>query len=384
MENTIPNRPQIALAVFVAIIVYAVASLAFSTRPPKGFPPGPPRIWLLGNLHQIPAGTSLLKYHEWKKFYGSLLGLKFGPQNAVMLMTAAHVRELFDKRGIIYSDRPQAYITSKFICPDGILFMNYGSLLKKSRTALRNVSTPADIKRLLVMQNAQVAIFLRKLLDEPRKVEKHLKLFTLATPLAVISGQHLDKLSVDTEDFAEYYFASQERWLRFLNPSSAPPIEFFPFLKYLPAWMAEWKRDALLVKEEMERVAYELLIGGKLQHTGLSCGLSDPMHESLLAKIIRQAEESGECSFTDRQLAFFASAVLDAAVDTVFETTRGMLFILAAFPEVQKSIQAELDSMCPDKPPGPDDIPTLKYLRACLFEVSMSVPCLEYSCLTVN
>jgi hypothetical protein len=91
------TRSQVVLAAIIIIITYTIASLTYSARRPKVFPPGPPRIWLLGNLHQISLGTSLIKYQEWKNIYGDILGLKLGPQNAVMLMTAAHVRELFDR-----------------------------------------------------------------------------------------------------------------------------------------------------------------------------------------------------------------------------------------------------------------------------------------------
>ncbi|KAK5630319.1 hypothetical protein RRF57_006034 [Xylaria bambusicola] len=39
---------------------------------PTGYPPGPPTIPLIGNLHQIPKSKRHLQFEKWAKQYGPI------------------------------------------------------------------------------------------------------------------------------------------------------------------------------------------------------------------------------------------------------------------------------------------------------------------------
>lgn len=373
-----------ALAATAAVsVLYSLYELAKATSRSEDFPPGPPTTWGLGNLHQVPVDRPFLQFHEWKKTYGDIIGLKLGHQNLVVLQSAEQVRELFDKRGSIYSDRTQPWIPSRLIRPGGMLWVNYGSTIRRMRTALQNhFFRPTELRRILRLQETQSAILVRRILEQPAEFEAHMRHWALATPLLTIAGHKLDGLSADeAAGVTAHYFDVQKRWVKFLEPSTAPPVEFFPFLKYVPAFMAKWKRDALVVKEEFARLGRELFDGAKSQRANIAKGLDSYDHESLMAKTMRGSEELEDVKFDDQEIFSLGSGVLDASVDTLISTTQSLVLVFAAYPEVQKKVQAELDAIREDEAPRPEDLPKLKYLKACFWEVSK---CLSRTMVTVT
>jgi hypothetical protein len=97
------------LCLFAAGVVALLAKYIIRSRRPRNFPPGPTTITLLGNISDLPSRKAFLKYvlitvlslslplticrfHELTKEYGSIVGLKLGPQNVVVLNGYKHVR----------------------------------------------------------------------------------------------------------------------------------------------------------------------------------------------------------------------------------------------------------------------------------------------------
>lgn len=71
-----------------------------------GLPPGPPTLPLLGNLHIFPTEYAHYKFTEWARIYGDVYSLKVGPATAIVITSAAAVKELMDKRSASTADRP--------------------------------------------------------------------------------------------------------------------------------------------------------------------------------------------------------------------------------------------------------------------------------------
>ncbi|TQN70476.1 Cytochrome P450 monooxygenase patH [Colletotrichum shisoi] len=352
-------------AVAAAVLVFVFGSWVLSTRRPKDFPPGPPPALVMGNVLQMPSEKAFLKFHEWKKTYGDIVGLKIGADNYVILSSAEHGRELYEKRGAIYSDRQQPYITSQIVNPGTLLFMNNDHNIKKTRTALRHLVGPAELQRAMTVQTAHSAVLMKRIMEDPKSFHEHLKQWALATPLSILSGQAVSESGVLSTD---NYFKVQDSWLSFLIPAQAPPVDLFPVLKYIPKFLAAWRREADDLHLAMKRYRYHMLNGAKAQHARITQGVRGPENESIMTKLIMEGERSKDSKFVDHELALFGAGVLDAAVDTLIATTSSMLLILGAYPDVQKRIQAEVDSIWQDESPGSEDLDKAVYLRACMVE----------------
>lgn len=99
-----------------ALIAAAVAIFLFRIRKigqrPSDYPPGPPTLPLIGNLHLMPKEKGHLQFQHWAKEYGPVYSLMLGTQVMIVLSSDQAVKDLLDKRSNIYSSRPDMYLAN--------------------------------------------------------------------------------------------------------------------------------------------------------------------------------------------------------------------------------------------------------------------------------
>jgi hypothetical protein len=58
---------------------------------------------------KIPSKNEYLQFTKWSKEYGPIYSIMVGSRPVIVISSVDIVRDLFDKRGAIYSDRPESY-----------------------------------------------------------------------------------------------------------------------------------------------------------------------------------------------------------------------------------------------------------------------------------
>jgi hypothetical protein len=97
-----------ALAIAVlAVVLYQLRKVG---RRPAGYPPGPPTLPLIGNLHLMPKEKGHLQFHKWAEEYGPVYSLILGTSVMIVLSSDQAIKDLLDKRSNIYSSRPDMYM----------------------------------------------------------------------------------------------------------------------------------------------------------------------------------------------------------------------------------------------------------------------------------
>jgi len=102
-------------AVLLAALLTALWRLSLIGQRPKDYPPGPPTLPILGNLHQITKAKRHLQFEKWARQYGPVYSLMLGTKVMIVLNTDDAIRELVDKRGAAYASRPESYIAQDTI-----------------------------------------------------------------------------------------------------------------------------------------------------------------------------------------------------------------------------------------------------------------------------
>ncbi|KAH6685755.1 cytochrome P450 [Plectosphaerella plurivora] len=358
-----------AIAILLACAAcYAIFTLHNATRRPANFPPGPPTVFGLGNLIHMPITAPFLKFHEWKTTYGDIIGLKVANQNYVILQSADHVHELLARKGSIYSDRMQPYIGMHIMNPESALFWNYDDRTKKATRAWRHALGPEGLKRTQPHVDAFAALMTGRLLEQSDRFHDIAKRWALDSTLMTVTGMQLDELE---PGYLDAYFSMQKRWLYYLQPSTAPPVDLLPVLKYLPPALVTWKRAAAELGSEFSIFMGRYLESAKAKHAEMPMGPGpgEQRFEPFMAWLVRQSLDKSGLFFKSSEIKGIGNTTIDGSVDTSLYTTTQMVHALASFPEVQEAAQREVDSLCPNAPPMPDQLPSFRYLRAIFYEL---------------
>ena len=99
--------PVILFALGTAFAIY----LIHQKRRQAKLPPGPPRLPLIGNLHQAPKEAAWVTFSKWVEQYGPLVSVDFGGTNVIIVGDYDTARDLLDKKANIYSSRPRMVST---------------------------------------------------------------------------------------------------------------------------------------------------------------------------------------------------------------------------------------------------------------------------------
>lgn len=94
---------------------------------------------------------------------------------------------------------------------------------------------------MLPIQNAEAMQTLHDIVKDPGNYFDHIRRHSTAVMPASVYGQR--GATFDSEKVQELYHA-QDQFTEILEPGATPPVDAFPFLKYLPEFMALWKARA--------------------------------------------------------------------------------------------------------------------------------------------
>ncbi|KAI5462036.1 cytochrome P450 [Mariannaea sp. PMI_226] len=247
--------------IFGKIILFILGTLR-----PKAFPPGPHGVPGLGNLLQIDKSFPFRTYGAWAKDYGNNtpIGVKKAANNVVVLNSGRLIRELFEKRGAVYSDRPWQYINNDWILGDDLriaLFENNSAWLTRWRKGFSHIFNVAAITRFRPVYEAETARLLVKLLESPtarrRDLEDILVCWIVSVPCLGLCGRRPDDLG-DLDFNVKQFRYDQEQYLALLTPGAG---DIFPLLRYLPEafGMAKWKSKARYYPKLQKRARDEVL-----------------------------------------------------------------------------------------------------------------------------
>ncbi|KIW32629.1 uncharacterized protein PV07_04160 [Cladophialophora immunda] len=346
-----------ALLVTVITVVFLVR-LGIASRRPKNFPPGPAGLPIIGNLHQIPPAKSFLKFHELSKEYGPIVGLKFGPQNVVVLNHYQPVKELFDKRGSIYSSRPKSYIAHELLFPNKIhiLLNEYGPEWRLMRKVAQSFLNANSIQKIVPIQEAEATQTLYQIMNDPAGYYQYIRRYSAAVVLASVYGQRVpDPQSAKIQEI----YCIMERFLALMEPGATPPVDAVPLLQYLPDWLSWWKREAKAIRRDEKKLYAALVDETRIK---LNQGKSPDCF------LIHMFEDQRKHGISDEWLGYIAGLFMEAGSDTTSSSILDFILAMISHPDILKKAQKEIDAISPRDPPTYEAVKDNAYLNALMQE----------------
>ncbi|KAG6365904.1 hypothetical protein INS49_000080 [Diaporthe citri] len=312
------------------------------SRPPIPAPAGPPRLPIIGNLHQIPRTGVHHRFTQWAKIYGGIFGLKLGPARAVVITDRRLVKELIDKKGSAYSSRPPSYVSHDLITRgDHLLVMDYGDRWRLLRRTLHKffMEVMCATKHMALIEAEQTQM-MRDFLVNPERLMVHTKRTSNSIIMSLVFG--IRTKSHDTMHMKKLY-AVMERWSEVMEMGATPPVDVYPFLKLLPeSLFGNWIQRSLVVGKMMK----ELYSG--MQSKLLARRLDRGSSASFMDQVLDQQDK---LALTPNQRDFLGGVLVEGGSDTVSTMMLVVIQALTLNPDVQRKAQDQIDAACDDESP---------------------------------
>ncbi|KAJ7504102.1 cytochrome P450 [Mycena galericulata] len=350
------------VAIFLASWAYTqwLRPILRGNRNRLPLPPGPQPRFIFGNLQDLPTGG-----REWdsyaalaQKFKSDVIYLRVLGTSILSINSFLAANELLNQRGAVWSDRPRLPMIKELMGWDwNLVLQSYNEGFSSHRRIVQQHFQPGVVTvQYRPVMKLEVKVLLQNLLVAPTRFSDHLKRMAGAIIMMVTYGH---RVCTDNDPFIQ--LAEEVRRHSEETPGAAL-VDTMPILKYLPSWIAPFKRIALSRRKlsvEMREAPFlmvkEQLAAGNAVRSMVSSLLED---------------ESRPNDGSDEELIKNCGGVVySAGADTTATALTNFVLAMSLYPDVQRRAHAELDIVVGrGRLPDFDDRGKLPYLGAILKE----------------
>uniref|UniRef100_A0A0W0F749 Cytochrome p450 n=1 Tax=Moniliophthora roreri TaxID=221103 RepID=A0A0W0F749_MONRR len=281
---------------------------------PRNLPPGPKGYPFVGNLFQLDVNRPWRFLVKWKKTYGDIVYIRLFNQDVIILNSAKAAGDLLDRRAANYSQRPQIPVIECLTGGLSMPFMDHGTRWRSMRRAAHEaLNMRASVGYFPIHMRGGIQLAL-DILDTPQECHDHVYRFTSFTSASLIYNDTSRRHAIIKE---------LSSLINDINLTSAPGRYFanhIPVFEHVPEFLAKWKQEM--------KAKYNM--------------------------------------YTESVLKFFLRIKESVSLITI----EWLVVAMLAFPDVQRKVQAEIDSVIgQSRIPTLADMENLPYMRAVMKEV---------------
>ncbi|CCM04534.1 uncharacterized protein FIBRA_06715 [Fibroporia radiculosa] len=390
--------PALAGAAILALASYFAYCARWAGRRAR-LPPGPTPVPVLGNAHQ------LLEYHQhtfaaWGRQFGPIVYARFFNVDAIILNSLEVAEDLLDKRGAIYSDRPNMVMlddnrlqaepgpppAQRPVAAAASLGPQFGrhnagarepSSYPASRVA-EAADRPDSGTRGLHLTRQEVGKTAERSWDDAHP--KDVRRYPSALMMQIAYGYPVQ--SADDELVVLADRALDETFT--LGNFASTAVDLVPILRHMPEWMpgAGFKRRALKTRklvQAMMSTPYEIVrremvamashVNARKSHVPplQALGVAKP---SFLRSLLEDKEKTGQLTpEEENELKCVSNIFYIAGSETVATALVSFVLAMVLHPAVLQKARAEMDGVvgCA-RLPDLEDRDALPYLECVLKE----------------
>ncbi|KAL7978692.1 hypothetical protein Chor_013181 [Crotalus horridus] len=308
-----------------------VLSLLFfwfwKSRRPTGFPTGPWRLPLLGNLLMFNIRDPLKGLDQLTKKYGPVFSLYLGGTPAVFIHGFLLAKEALMVKGIEFAGRPAFPLMDSLTKNKGLLTITYGEFWKEQRKfsgmLLRNFGMGKKSMEAKILEESTCLIqAFTENINVPFDPNGFLEIAVANIMSTILFGKHFEY----DNSFLKTMLDKIHQNSRMLAGPWALIYNEVPLVRNLPLPHQEiftlTKKTEAFFQKQIDEHKATMTPGEPLDFT------------DAYLKEIQKPERKGS-SFEEKQLLLLLSNLFLAGTETMATTLQWTLLYLMAFPEVQ-------------------------------------------------
>ncbi|KAI8962132.1 cytochrome P450 [Daldinia sp. FL1419] len=317
--------------------------------------PGPQSLPLIGRVHDVPFKSSWLKFYEWSKKYGPIYKTEMFGAVHVWISSERIALDLLSRRATNYSDRPLIpNLPDNRTSGHYLALSGHNETWKRQRKLCQQLMSTMTKASLCSYPTRERDRFLYLLSRDSSQYREYVEQFTSRT---------VARLSWGSPHSAQLLRVTTFGLLETISPTGALP-NAISWLMHVPSFISPWKQ-----KESNRHKLEASLLKGSVQyvHDHINEGDAEPsfIHTFINTLSGQEAKrkwgDEAEATYVVGQMAIAGALTIGSPIQS---------FILAMlhYPDWQRRLQCEIDTVCGGKCPEWEDREKLPMLRAIVKE----------------
>ncbi|KAL4734143.1 Fumitremorgin C synthase [Aspergillus similis] len=167
MDRFTISPAVLVLAITLPILLFWFVHILLTRQHGKRLPlpPGPTKLPIIGNIHQVPRQFPWKKYKEWADIYGPIMSFQFAGTTTVVFSSWDLIKTHVERRNTVYSSRPSVPF---FLHATGGLsasILPYGPEWKLQRNIRSSVLKPSMTMKYREVQDLETTQLMYELLS---------------------------------------------------------------------------------------------------------------------------------------------------------------------------------------------------------------------------
>uniref|UniRef100_A0A673FU46 Vitamin D 25-hydroxylase n=1 Tax=Sinocyclocheilus rhinocerous TaxID=307959 RepID=A0A673FU46_9TELE len=334
----------------ITLFILLVIRQLVKQRRPRGFPPGPTPLPMIGNILSLKCLAGEWINDEYCYFIIQIFSLDLGGISTVILNGYDAIKECLYHQSEVFADRPSLPLFQKMTKMGGLLNCKYGQ------------SWIEHNKLRMFEKISEECLFFLDAIDQHQGKPfnpKHLVTNAVSNITnLIIFGQRFTYDDSDFQHMIEIFSENVELaasgWAFLYNA--------FPWMEYEP-----FGKHQKLFRNANEVYDFLLQIIKRFSQDRVP---QSPQHyiDAYLDKMEQSATDKAT-SFSQDNLIFSVGELIIADTETTTNCLRWAMLYMALYPRIQEKVQMEIDCILNGRPPALEDKQRMPYVEAVLHEV---------------